>query len=94
MLQGPAHNAQQQNAQQQPPRQTTILAQSVPNPNNNRQSTTLTYHIEFEDTASVSAIQCNDIQLRSRKKLVERSPPLITEVEDNPPEQNSQLHNP
>jgi len=60
------------------PKQLVLPAQPVPNPN--RQIATVAYEIDQENSVSLNAIDCNDIQLRYGKKLVEPAPPIITKI--------------
>lgn len=69
------------NQQQQPPNQPPLPAHPIPKPNNNRQAPALAYQIDQGDTASINAIQCNEIEVRSGKKLSDPAPLAIIEVD-------------
>lgn len=65
---------------QQMPKQLVLPAQPIPNPNLNIIS--LAYQDDQDNVITLNFIDCNDIQLISRKKLFELAPPVIIDIID------------
>lgn len=64
------------------PKQATLPSKPIPNTKNNNQIFALTYEEEQDNTVALGAIDIYKIQLRSRKKLYEPAPLIITETQD------------